>query len=177
MRRGFSYQSNSAGLFKKLNGYPRRASASKKNVFLARRPLGPRQGNLPFMKKSFSFRLPASRRMSPRWPSRSIYEKIYEVVRQVPPGNVATYGQIAKIVGFCTPRMVGYAMAALPQGVDVPWQRVINHKGEISTRSRGDGAWRQRGLLRTEGIRFDRKGRINLKKVRWPGPSQPDPQR
>ena len=129
------------------------------------------------MKKSFSFHLAEGRGMSPRRPSRSIYEKIYEVVRQVPPGKVATYGQIAKIVGFCTARMVGYAMAALPHEVDVPWQRVINHKGEISTRSRGDGAWRQRGLLRAEGIRFGRKGRLNLKKVRWPGPNQPDPQR
>ena len=129
------------------------------------------------MKKNFSFGWPESRGISPRRPSRSIYEKIYEVVRQVPPGKVATYGQIAKIVGFCTPRMVGYAMAALPHGVNVPWQRVVNHKGEISTRSRGDGARRQRGLLRAEGIRFDRKGRINLKKVRWPGPKQPDPQR
>jgi methylated-DNA-protein-cysteine methyltransferase-like protein len=87
---------------------------------------------------------------------------------------VATYGQIAKIVGYCTPRMVGYAMAALPHGMEVPWQRVINHKGEISTRSRGDGALRQRRLLRAEGIRFDRKGRINLKKVRWPGPNEPE---
>jgi len=126
------------------------------------------------MKKNFSFGWPESRGISPRRPSRSIYEKIYEVVRQVPPGKVATYGQIAKIVGFCTPRMVGYAMAALPHGVNVPWQRVVNHKGEISTRSRGDGARRQRGLLRAEGIRFDRKGRINLKKVRWAGPTESD---
>jgi methylated-DNA-protein-cysteine methyltransferase-like protein len=66
--------------------------------------------------------------------------------------------------------MVGYAMAALPWGAGVPWQRVINHKGEISTRSRGDGALRQRRLLQKEGIRFDRKGRVNLKKVRWAGP-------
>ncbi|MDH4268459.1 MAG: MGMT family protein [Deltaproteobacteria bacterium] len=126
------------------------------------------------MKKSLSFSLPERRGISPSRPSRSIYEEIYEVVRQVPPGKVATYGQIAKIVGYCTPRMVGYAMAALPRGVDVPWQRVINHKGEISTRSRGDGALRQRRLLRAEGIRLDRKGRINLKKLRWPGPNGPD---
>ena len=110
--------------------------------------------------------------ISRRRPARTIYERIYEVVEEIPPGKVATYGQIAKIVGFCTPRMVGYAMAALPRGRDVPWQRVINHKGEISVRSGGDGAQRQRGLLRAEGIRFDRKGRINLKKVRWTGPNK-----
>jgi methylated-DNA-protein-cysteine methyltransferase-like protein len=98
------------------------------------------------------------------------YEQIYEAVRRIPPGKVATYGQIAKIVGRCTARMVGYAMAALPAGSGVPWQRVINHKGEISTRSRGDGDLRQRRLLQEEGIRFDRKGRVNLKKVRWAGP-------
>ena len=108
--------------------------------------------------------------ISPSWPSRSVYEQIYEVVRRIPPGKVATYGQIAKIVGRCTARMVGYAMAALPHGKEVPWQRVINYKGEISSRSRGDGALRQRRLLRTEGIRFDQKGKVNFKKVRWPGP-------
>ena len=116
-------------------------------------------------------------RTSSKSPYNSLYGKIYDVVRQIPAGKVATYGQIAKIVGFCTPRMVGYAMAALPHGVNVPWQRVVNHKGEISTRSRGDGARRQRGLLRAEGIRFDRKGRINLKKVRWVGPNEPPPRR
>lgn len=125
------------------------------------------------MKKSFSFSLPESGGMSPRRPSRSIYEKIYEVVRQVPPGKVATYGQIAKIVGFCTPRMVGYAMAALPHGVDVPWQRVINHKGEISPRRRGEGSERQRRRLEAEGVCFDQKSRVDLKKVRWTNPGLP----
>ena len=98
----------------------------------------------------------------------SVYEKIYNVVRQIPRGKVATYGQIAKIVDRCTARMVGYAMAALRGRTDIPWQRVINSKGEISTRSRGDGALRQRKLLEKEGIRFDPRGRVNLRKVRWP---------
>ncbi len=97
----------------------------------------------------------------------SVYEKIYNVVRQIPRGKVSTYGQIAKIVDRCTPRMVGYAMAALRGRADVPWQRVINSKGEVSTRSRGDGALRQRKLLEKEGIRFDPRGRVNLRKVRW----------
>jgi methylated-DNA-protein-cysteine methyltransferase related protein len=97
----------------------------------------------------------------------SVYLRVYAVVRQIPPGKVATYGQIAKIVDRCTARMVGYAMAALRGRTDVPWQRVINAKGEISTRSRGDGALRQRKLLEKEGIRFDPRGRVNLRKVRW----------
>ena len=95
------------------------------------------------------------------------YEKIYDAVRRIPRGKVATYGQIAKIVDRCTARMVGYAMAALRGRTDVPWQRVINAKGEISARSRGDGALRQRKLLGKEGIHFDQKGRVNLRRARW----------
>ena len=95
------------------------------------------------------------------------YEKIYDAVRRIPRGKVATYGQIARIVDRCTARMVGYAMAALRGRNDVPWQRVINAKGEISTRSRGDGALRQRKLLEKEGIRFDPRGRVNLRRARW----------
>ena len=95
------------------------------------------------------------------------YEQIYHVVRQIPPGKVATYGQIAKIVDRCTARMVGYAMSALPSNTDVPWQRVINSKGEISRRSRGDGSLRQRRLLQAEGVKFDKRGRVNLGKFRW----------
>ncbi len=98
-----------------------------------------------------------------------VYERIYRVVRKIPRGKVATYGQVARIVDRCTARMVGYAMAALHGRTDVPWQRVINAKGEISTRSRGDGALRQRKLLEKEGIRFDPRGRVNLRKVRWAG--------
>lgn len=122
------------------------------------------------MKKSLSFSWRGKKEVSPSRPSRSIYEQIYEVVRQVPPGKVATYGQIAKIVGYCTPRMVGYAMAALPHGMEVPWQRVINCQGEISVRAHGDGALRQRRLLEAEGGQFDNRGRVDLKKISWASP-------
>ncbi len=94
---------------------------------------------------------------------------VYEVVKRIPRGRIATYGQIAKMIGRCTARMVGYALAALPAGMPVPWHRVINHKGEISPRAGGDGATRQRRLLEKEGIRFDRKGRVDLEKFRWAG--------
>jgi len=97
------------------------------------------------------------------------YEQIYNVVRQIPSGKVATYGQIAKIVDRCTARMIGYAMAALPSNTDVPWQRVINYQGQISPRSRGDGSLRQRKLLEAEGLQFDERGRVDLKKIRWAG--------
>jgi methylated-DNA-protein-cysteine methyltransferase-like protein len=98
------------------------------------------------------------------------YERIYAVVRQIPPGQVATYGQVAAIVGGCTARMVGYAMAALPHSTDVPWQRVINRQGQISPRAAGDGTLRQRQLLEAEGIEFDQSGRVDFFEVGWPGP-------
>ncbi len=98
------------------------------------------------------------------------HAQIYRIVQLIPRGKVATYGQIAKIVGRCTARLVGYALAALPGGTDVPWQRVINHRGEISRRTHGDGSIRQHQLLKREGIRFDKKGRVDLKEVRWSGP-------
>ena len=95
-----------------------------------------------------------------------LYERIYIVVRQIPSGEVATYGQIAKLVGT-TARQVGYAMAALPQENDVPWQRVINSKGEISLRISNDGHNYQRILLEEEGIEFDIKGKVDLNRYGW----------
>jgi methylated-DNA-protein-cysteine methyltransferase-like protein len=99
-----------------------------------------------------------------------LYERIWAVVRQIPAGKVATYGQIASIVGDCTARMVGYAMAATPSGHDVPWQRVINAQGKISLRAHSEGAALQRRLLESEGIRFDANGKVNLRAYRWYGP-------
>jgi methylated-DNA-protein-cysteine methyltransferase-like protein len=63
---------------------------------------------------------------------------------------------------------VGYALANLPAGSKLPWQRVVNHQGQISCRSHGRGAGNQRGRLKAEGIRFDPKGRIDLKRFGWP---------
>ena len=96
-----------------------------------------------------------------------VYALIYEIVRDIPPGRVATYGQIAGFLDGCTARMVGYAMAALPAGSDVPWQRVINSRGSVSPRRRGDGHGRQRKLLEAEGIVFDPRGRVDLNEYGW----------
>ena len=101
---------------------------------------------------------------------RRIREKIYQVVAVVPRGQVATYGQIANIVG-CSPREVGYAMAALPPASTVPWQRIINRHGRISARSDGQPDAEQRRQLRKEGIRFDTRGVIDLSVYGWRGPS------
>ena len=89
------------------------------------------------------------------------------MVRCVPKGKVATYGQVARIAGRCSARMVGYAMAALPEGSRVPWQRVINAQGMISARSHSDGDVRQRVMLEKEGVKFDGKGRVDLVIFQW----------
>ena len=101
------------------------------------------------------------------------YEQVWELVRQIPEGKVATYGGIAKMLpppqgveieayAAFGPRWVGGAMANCPD--EVPWQRVINAKGEISQRP---GAQRQKELLLKEGVIFNEKGRIDLKKFGW----------
>lgn len=102
-----------------------------------------------------------------------VYERIYAVVRQIPAGKVTTYGQVAAMVGGCTARMVGYAMAALPDGSDVPWQRVINRQGKVSPRSSGLGSARQRQLLEAEGVTFDAQHRVDFDQVGWSGPEWP----
>lgn len=98
-----------------------------------------------------------------------LYERIYAVVREIPAGRIASYGQIARIVG-CGPRVVGYAMAALPSGNDVPWHRVVNSEGRVSAR-KGGGEARQKRLLRAEGHLFDKRGRLDLEQAGWRGPS------
>lgn len=98
-------------------------------------------------------------------PTQSVYQRIYAEVRRIPRGRVSTYGGIARRLGGCGARQVGYAMAALPEGSRVPWHRVLNHKGEISLR---DGAERQRALLEAEGVQFSLRGRVDLSRVGWP---------
>jgi methylated-DNA-protein-cysteine methyltransferase-like protein len=93
--------------------------------------------------------------------SKSRWETIYRAVRKVPRGRVASYGQIAELAGLeGHARQVGYALHALPDGSGVPWHRVINAKGEISPRSAGDSHELQRMLLEAEGVKFDKRGRV-----------------
>jgi len=109
--------------------------------------------------------------------SEPLYRRIYALVKRIPRGRVATYGQIAALTGRCTPRMVGYAMAALPANSGVPWHRVLNREGRVSPRSAGDGSLQQRALLEAEGVVFDRRGRCDLAAVGWrprrPGAARP----
>jgi methylated-DNA-protein-cysteine methyltransferase-like protein len=98
------------------------------------------------------------------------YNRVYELVCLIPSGNVATYGQIASHIDRCTPRMVGYAMAATPHGRDIPWHRVINSQGMISMRANGERDMLQQALLETEGVFFNENGRVNLDEAGWKGP-------
>ena len=96
------------------------------------------------------------------------YKEIYKIVRQIPRGKVATYGQVATLAGIDGhARQIGYALHALPGSLDVPWHRVVNAKGEVSPRTTSDSHELQRHLLEAEGVKFDGKGRVDLKTFRW----------
>ncbi len=99
--------------------------------------------------------------------------QVWDVARRIPTGRVASYGQIARLISppegidpetyqAFGARWVGSAMSACPD--DVPWQRVINSKGEISLRG---GAEQQRRLLEAEGIVFNEKGRVDMARFGW----------
>jgi methylated-DNA-protein-cysteine methyltransferase-like protein len=100
-----------------------------------------------------------------------IYQRIYAVVARIPRGQVATYGQVAALAGIPGhARQVGYALHATPDDRDIPWHRVINAKGEVSPRAEPGWEGFQRHLLEEEGVRFDARGRVDLKRYRWKGP-------
>lgn len=99
----------------------------------------------------------------------SAYETIYAVVRNIPRGQVATYGQVAELAGYGgKARLVGYALYRVAPEQDIPWQRVVNAKGEISRSPHRYGSDDfQQVLLESEGIQFDSNGRIDLQRYRW----------
>ena len=100
------------------------------------------------------------------------HKAIYSIVDKIPEGRVATYGQIAALVGFPRhARQVGYALAALENNSSVPWHRVVNAKGNISPRGMDGYDDYQRLLLEEEGITFNDNNCISLKQFQW----QPDP--
>lgn len=112
------------------------------------------------------------------------FDRVWEVVRRIPPGRVTTYGRIASSLrrppGITLPhfkasgpRWVGQAMAHCPP--DVPWHRVINAQGKISRRARDDGDQLQRCLLEAEGVAFDAQGRIDFELFGWPSRQRRSP--
>ena len=102
----------------------------------------------------------------------NFFERVYRVVRQIPRGKVASYGQIAALLGHPqAARTVGWALNALRDGEidDVPWQRVINSQGRISISRIDLGADLQHALLEQEGIVFDERDRVDMKRFGWEG--------
>ncbi len=100
------------------------------------------------------------------------------MVRRIPEGRVATYGQVAALAGIPRhARQVGYALHALPDDAEVPWQRVINARGEVSPRAGGGGVREgyQRHLLEEEGVEFDARGRVDLARFGWEPDERPRP--
>jgi methylated-DNA-protein-cysteine methyltransferase-like protein len=96
------------------------------------------------------------------------YDRIYAVVRRIPRGRVATYGQVAAIAGLGGhARQVGYALHALATERAVPWHRVVNARGQISPRAEPGGDLIQRQLLEREGVNFDAADRLELGRYRW----------
>ncbi|MCC6158458.1 MAG: MGMT family protein [Deltaproteobacteria bacterium] len=96
------------------------------------------------------------------------YAAIYDVVRRIPRGKVATYGQVARLAGLGrSARQVGYALFRLPEKTRIPWQRVVNAQAMVSTLPFLGGPEIQRAKLRAEGIRFDANDRIDFAKFRW----------
>jgi len=99
--------------------------------------------------------------------AEGLYERIYAAVGRIPAGRVATYGQIAAMIGMPRgARQVGYAMAALGRGrprPEIPWHRIVNAKGESSI------GGEQISRLEAEGVTFGANGRIDLKRFGWDG--------
>ena len=102
--------------------------------------------------------------------NQSAFEKIYEVVKQIPYGQVATYGQIAAIAGNKRwARVVGYALHANPNPDEIPCYRVINKEGRVSDAFAFGGGNRQGALLKAEGVEFI-DGHVDMKRYPWERP-------
>lgn len=98
---------------------------------------------------------------------KNTFEIIYEIVRMIPCGKVATYGQIAALAG--NPRLsrvVGYALHVNPDPESIPCYRVVNRLGEVSRAFAFGGENRQIALLEAEGVSFT-DGRVDMKKHLW----------
>jgi methylated-DNA-protein-cysteine methyltransferase-like protein len=99
------------------------------------------------------------------------YERVYALVRQIPPGKVLSYGKVAQLLGVPRgARAVGWALNQLgnkQELKDVPWQRVINAQGYVSIKSAVHAAAEQRARLEAEGVIFDESGRVDMAKFGW----------
>lgn len=100
-------------------------------------------------------------------PEPSINERIWQVVASIPPGKVATYGDVARHAGLPgAARRVGFALKQLPAGSTIPWHRVINAQGRLSLPPGSSGEYTQRERLEAEGVQVS-GGKISLRTFRW----------
>ena len=94
---------------------------------------------------------------------QSFFERVYAVVARIPEGKVASYGQIARMLGAPqAARQVGWAMRTCPDGL--PWQRVVKDDGTIASGGWGEA---RRALLEEEGVEFTADGRVDMARRRW----------
>lgn len=99
--------------------------------------------------------------------NKPVFELIYDVVKQIPKGKVATYGQVASLAGNKRwSRVVGYALHSNPDPETIPCHRVVNRLGEVSKAFAFGGENRQITLLQNEGVGFV-EGRVDLEKYQW----------
>jgi methylated-DNA-protein-cysteine methyltransferase related protein len=100
-------------------------------------------------------------------PAPDFRTRILALVARIPPGQVMTYGQLALLAGQpAAARQAGFVMNSLMGGPDLPWHRVINAQGAVSTDKLGFGEL-QRGLLGAEGVVFSPAGRCDLQRYQW----------
>ena len=93
---------------------------------------------------------------------------VYAVVRRIPAGRVMTYGQVALVAGLPrAARVVGGALHLLAADTDVPWHRIVNRHGRISTRCPEHSMWLQAERLRAEGVAVDDTLTLDLARYRW----------
>jgi methylated-DNA-protein-cysteine methyltransferase-like protein len=104
------------------------------------------------------------------------YQKVYALVRQIPPGQVTSYGRVAEMIGHAgAARQVGYAMSALrnwgddPEYSDIPWQRVVGHSGKIVIKGGEHSRQYQAELLREEGVAVDETLTVDMGAHLWEG--------
>lgn len=98
---------------------------------------------------------------------KSAFERIYDIVNQIPEGKVASYGQVAGLAGNRRwARVVGYALHAIPKDSAVPWHRVVKKDGDVFAGAQSTGGKYQTELLRNEGIEFV-DGHVDMKRYQW----------